>query len=85
MPNITGLRQVTWGGADKGAGSYGRTIHSGAIYSSPNTSCSATVDAANFNSGGSGFGFDASRSNPIYGRANTVQPPAITLLPQIKY
>lgn len=28
---------------------------------------------------------DASRSNPIYGKSNTVQPPALTLLPVIKY
>lgn len=29
--------------------------------------------------------FDASRSNPIYGNSNTVQPPSISLIPQIKY
>ena len=29
--------------------------------------------------------FDASRYNPIYGSSITVQPPAIVLLPQIKY
>ena len=29
-------------------------------------------------------GFDASRSNPIYGASDTVQPPALTLLPCIK-
>ena len=29
--------------------------------------------------------FDASRANPIYGRNNTVQPPAIALVAQIKY
>lgn len=28
---------------------------------------------------------DASRSNAIYGKSNTVQPPALTLLPVIKY
>ena len=28
---------------------------------------------------------DASRSNPIYGRSDTVQPPAITMIAQIKY
>lgn len=32
------------------------------------------------------YSFDASRSNPIYSdTVNTVQPPAITLIPQIKY
>ena len=30
------------------------------------------------------IGLDASLSNPIYGKSNTVQPPALTLLPCIK-
>ena len=39
---------------------------------------------------GGGFGetkysFDASRSSAIYGNSSTVQPPALTLLPIIKY
>lgn len=29
--------------------------------------------------------FDASRSNPIYGASATVQPPALTMIAQIKY
>ena len=29
--------------------------------------------------------FDASKSNPIYGRSDTVQPPAIKLMPIIRY
>ena len=32
-----------------------------------------------------GYGIDASKGNPIYGNSNTVQPPAIVLIPQIKY
>lgn len=32
-----------------------------------------------------GLMFDASRANPIYGRNNTVQPPALTMIAQIKY
>lgn len=31
------------------------------------------------------FNFDASKSNPIYGASDTVQPPAITMIAQIKY
>ena len=31
------------------------------------------------------LGFEASRSNNIYGASSTVQPPAIILVPQIKY
>ena len=30
------------------------------------------------------FGFDASRSNPIYGKSTTVQAPALQLIPQFK-
>ena len=29
--------------------------------------------------------FNASLSNSIYGSSNTVQPPALSLIPQIKY
>ena len=32
-----------------------------------------------------GLHFDASKSNPIYGASDTVQPPALILLPIIKY
>ena len=31
------------------------------------------------------FGFDASRSNAIYGSSDTVQPPALSLIPQLKF
>ena len=29
--------------------------------------------------------FDASKSNSIYGSSNTVQPPSICLIPQLRY
>lgn len=32
-----------------------------------------------------GIGFDANRSNPIFGKSTTVQPLALTLLPCIKF
>lgn len=35
--------------------------------------------------GGSTWEFDASHSNKIYGNSTTVQPPAIVLIPQMKY
>ena len=35
--------------------------------------------------GGEVWTFDASRSSGIYGASNTVQPPAVTMLPIIKY
>ena len=31
------------------------------------------------------IGFQANRSNSIYGLSNTVQPPALQLIPQIKF
>lgn len=34
---------------------------------------------------GAALTFDASKSNSIYGSSETVQPPAICLIPQIKY
>ena len=43
----------------------------------------------NLGIGGSGaailVSYDASKSNPIYGRSETVQPPALTMIAQIKY
>ena len=44
--------------------------------------------SSNWYSGGfanNRLNFDASLSNAIYGASNTVQPPALILLPQIKY
>ena len=84
LPNITGLRQATWGGADGGAGGYGSTKHTGAFYPQATTSCAATVDESNWVGSGSGFGFDASRSNPIYGASSTVQPKSYTVRYYIK-
>ena len=40
---------------------------------------------ANSGNASSSIDFDMSKSNPIYGAAETVQPPAITLIAQIKY
>ena len=34
---------------------------------------------------GTGITFNASRANSIYGRSTTVQPPALTMIAQIKY
>ena len=76
LPNITGGINNTFR-TISGGGGYGAMVGS--------------VDA-----GGQGFGaggavpstivrFDASKSNPIYGAADTVQPPAIALIAQIKY
>ena len=84
LPNITGIRQATWGGADGGASGYGSTKHTGAFYPQATTSCAATVDEANWVGSGSGFGFDASRCSSIYGASSTVQPPSYLVKYYIK-
>ena len=51
-------------------------------------SISENLGSVQGTSAGWGIGrikMDASTSNPIYGKSETVQPPTITLIPQIKY
>jgi len=75
LPNITG---------QFGSSSYGHKIDnpSGAFSSS-----GSTYDKPPYTdtSGGSILKFKASSSNSIYGNSSTVQPPALTMLPCIKY
>ena len=72
LPNITGTTSHT--------GTSCITNPAGAFY---NVNSSGYRTSS---SGGSGIalGFDASRSNSIYGKANTVQAPALSLMPQSK-
>lgn len=77
LPNITGYRVAKWGGADDGKRSY----YSGCFKQDRDTGMPPTTNASDWNGEngeivGTGFGFDASLSNPIYGASNTVQPPA---------
>lgn len=74
LPNITGQYYAVVGG---------RITVNGAFTGS-------WVDSSGQTSGGGGYNrvhlvVDASKSNAIYGASNTVQPPAIVLIPQIKY
>ena len=71
LPNITG----TFGNTEESYSSF-----SGA-FSPSHTPGGAGSDG----DGGTNVVFNASKSNPIYGASNTVQPPAITLIAQIKY
>lgn len=71
LPNITGY----FGNTEENS-----HINGGAFIEIP-TSSGASGD----NRGGINWKFDASRSNPIYGASETVQPPAISLIAQIKY
>lgn len=73
LPNITGRRAVSWGGGDYSS----RGSVTGCFEFDTDTSLPTTVSGDNWNEGkGTGFAFDASLSNPIYGASDTVQPPA---------
>lgn len=74
LPNITGRRVASWGGGDYS----GRGYTTGCFKQNTDTSYPTTTNGENWNGdgNGSGFAFDASLSNPIYGKSNTVQPPA---------
>lgn len=77
LPNITG--EFQWGKGVEGLGH-----------------CKGALDTLGFAGRGDGghmntvsnllgFKLDASRVNPIYGASATVQPPALTMIAQIKY
>lgn len=79
LPNITG----TSGQEDCSAYTYNRkTI--GAFYIANESKAYLLARENRSNSFGT-LNFDASRSNSIYGNSITVQPPAVKLLPIIKY
>ena len=75
LPNITGTANWNQNGKDYD--------FSGAFQSS------TYVSGANVGTGNSTgvwqLSFNAANSNSIYGNSKTVQPPALVLLPQIKY
>ena len=76
LPNITG--QVS--------GSDGRAyLANGAFTKAAGMSESKSQFAAYSETCAHNFSFSASNSNSIYGSSTTVQPPALTLLPCIKY
>ncbi|WP_462370300.1 phage tail protein [Oxalobacter formigenes] len=79
LPNITGSLTVTASNQGSAAsGAFSRT-QIGAV--------GGGLGGGQYNSSGCGpnlYSFDSRVSNPIYGASNTVQPPALTLLPCIK-
>ena len=78
LPNITGNFNA------QGNSNAGRFTDkaSGAFYT--NTPYSGNVNSGVGDISG-GYSFDASRTNSIYGKSNTVQPPALQMIPQIRY
>lgn len=79
LPNITGyLAGTTTTHSSNGNGS------TGALYWDAPAHYGWGATTTDFTMA-SGASFDASRSNAIYGKSETVQPPAIKLIAQIKY
>lgn len=78
LPNILGVTDI---GGFSGTG----TAPNGPFFNTviaSNITVATNIDAAaNLET----TAFDASRSNAIYGASTTVQPPALALIPQIKY
>ena len=72
LPNIEGT-SVANDGAWYESGAFFRSQTKGM------TNCDAHNGSRNI------ISFDASLSNEIYGNSDTVQPPALSLLPQIKF
>ncbi len=75
LPNVTGNMTVTAYTANTSEAFFNRYINQ--------------ANAQMYESTGGGFkdtgtGFNASRSNPVYGASDTVQPHALTLLPCVK-
>ena len=70
-----------------GTGQAGKSYGTGFMQLRPNSnyySASGAGDSGNRINYGD-VDFDASRANPIYGASETVQPPALSLIAQIKY
>ena len=78
LPNISGSAAIKTGSRVAGFDTL-----SGAFSSDNRTIWGDYNDITQINP--AGFTFNAARSNPIYGASDTVQPPAIQLIPQIRY
>ena len=83
LPNITGRV----GTLDASGG--GLAILDGAFWqheaNRPSNFMRQAGNGLNLTAPGVNALFDASKSSPIYGRGDTVQPPALTMIAQIKY
>lgn len=74
LPNITGILYQGYGNGENGIGLHGDNGNpTGAFYKAKSTASAPSVQGY---SGVYTPGFDASRSNDIYGNSETVQPPA---------
>lgn len=79
LPNITGDAAVI---ANNGTAQVAMNA-SGAFTALGTGSCANSISGSFYHQYGANL--DASLSNPIYSASTTVQPPALSLIPQIKY
>ena len=79
LPNITGYIDPY---SDYSGASIGTRNGSGAMYS---TGSGTIMSRRETGGGGNGIGFQASRSNSIYGASSFVQPKSVSLIPILKY
>lgn len=82
LPNIQGTTSTNVGNGR------GAMYMEGSGAFAPRTQQGAAIlldSAFTYNNQVIGVDFNANRSSPIYGKSSTVQPPAIQLIPQIKY
>ena len=86
LPNITGsAKQAMVGNLGNAGGNVSVYEHSGALTKGDGYTAQNAYSLAQQNWDIYPLAFDASLSNSIYGNSSTVQPPALTLLPCIKY
>ena len=87
VSKVAGLPNVTGGFTSRTNYNQTPLESSGAFSSALDYSGANGVNITEYNSTypPTQFIFSAARSNPIYGASATVQPPALTLLPCIKY
>lgn len=83
LPNITGNFTIR-GPSETGLLLADASVD-GAIRNTIAQSANKVGSSGGWRAYSSDYSLDASRSNPIYGRSDTVQPPAITMIAQIKY
>lgn len=82
MPNIQGsfyasdTSSLFWTGAKKASGAFSLATDNKSVFTGGTVATYPTITTVTFK---------ASASNAIYGKSTTVQPPAIKLIPQIKY
>ena len=82
LPNVTGqIATTVWGGS-AGRGIF--TSNSGSFQLEGNSLPAPTVNSYQ-KSGRTNFSFDASRSNPVYGNSDTVQPPSVKVRVKTRY